>query len=298
MKEKTTIGDKYLLEHFYQTCSQESKDSIKCNGIERLPEIYSWIDVILDGEKQCRECEFITERQGFYYGKGVFSESFETKEYVTLNKIGTQEEFERVCGIISRDVKGIVIRGAVSDPTVLEDFEKLEFVSFEGHRFERFWNTANNPELRIINVWSNKHLKSLDGLEGAEKLEFIQFLTGTSDIAIHRFESLKPLSELPELKEVILSGNAPSDCNIDYLIGLPKLDYVWLSPNLFPIEEYAKFEARKFKIYDEYGIYLHKEYKDGSYDIWPFGKGKRTMHTLEQKQRYLEYYRELLAKYR
>ena len=54
----------------------------------------------------------------------------------------------------------------------------------------------------------------------------------------------------------------------------------------------AKFEAKKFKLSDEYGIYCEE-----SDDIYPYGKGKRTMHTAEQKQRYLAEYSILLQKY-
>ena len=45
-----------------------------------------------------------------------------------------------------------------------------------------------------------------------------------------------------------------------------------ISPNLFPTECYAKFEAKRFKLSEEYGIYC----EDGG-DIYPFGKGKRVM---------------------
>ena len=34
MKEKTTLADRYLYEHFYESCTVESKLSIGCPGVE------------------------------------------------------------------------------------------------------------------------------------------------------------------------------------------------------------------------------------------------------------------------
>ncbi len=292
MKEKTLLADKYLFEHFYQTCNVESKKNINCLGVN-ICDNYSWIDVILDGEKACRECEFRTERQGFYYGKNQFSVNSENQEFVTLCKVRTQEEFEEVCKRIAPCVKGIVIRGAVLDASPLERFRDLEFVVFESQRISHFWDTSKTPKLRMITVWVNKHLKSLLGLENAGNLECLQLLSSFSDVGIHKIESLEPISKLQSLKEIVISATEPLDHNIDYLINLPSLEYLWISPNLFPTESYAKFEAKKFRLSDEYGIYC-----EDSEDIFPYGKGKRVMHTVEQKERYLNAYKELLRKYK
>ena len=291
MKEKTTVADRYLFEHFYQTCVAESKNRINCRGVE-LCDDYSWIDVILGGEKTCRECEFCAERQGVYYGKNEFSASFERQEFVTLNKIRTQEEFENICKRISKKAKGIVIRGAVSDASPLEQFTDLEFVVFEGQRIANFWNISKTPKLRMLTIWMNKNLKSLCGLEDAANLECLQLYTSFSDVIVHKIASFAPISNLKKLKEVIISATEPLDHNIDYLIDLPNLEYLWISPNLFPMKCYAKFEAQKFKLSDEYGIYCEE-----NDDIYPYGKGKRVMHSAEQKNRYLSQYNELLQKY-
>lgn len=292
MKEKTTAADRYLFEHFYQTCFAESKKRILCRGVE-LREGDSWIDVVLDGEKTCRECEHRTERQGFYYGKNRFSANFEQQEYVTLNNVRTQQEFEAVCDQISLAVKGIVLRGAILDASPLERFARLEFVAMENQRIAALWDTAKTPNLRMLTLWLNKNLKSLAGLEGAENLECLQFYTAFSDTAIHKIESFAPISELGHLKELVLSAIEPLDHDMDYLIGLRGLEYLWISPNLFPTECYAKFEAKRFRLSEEYGIYLEDEE-----DIYPYGKGKRVMHTKEQKSRYLSEYGAMMEKYK
>ena len=292
MKEITTIADRYLFEHFYGNCSAESKCEKNCRGLV-LDEGYSWLDVILDGERICGECEHRTEWQGFYYGKNKFSEGFGDKEYVTLNKIRTQAEFALVCAKINTQVKGIVIRGAVEDASPLECFGALEFVVFEGQRMARLWDMSKNPYLRMLTLWMNKNLKSLNGIENAANLECLQFYTLFSDVAVHKIESLAPISALGKLKELIVTATEPADHNIDYLVDLPSLEYLWISPNLFPTECYAKFEAKRFKLSEEYGIYC----EDGG-DIYPFGKGKRVMHTADQRQRYLNEYNAFIQKYK
>ena len=291
MKEKTTVADRYLFEHFYQTCTAESRNGIDCCGAP-LCDGYSWIDVVLDGEKTCRECEHRTERQGFYYGKNEYSAAFEQQEFVTLGGIRTQKEFEDVCKRISRDVKGLVIRGAISDASPLEQFASLAFVALEGQRIAQLWDMAKTPNLRMLTVWMNKHLKSLSGLEGAANLECLQFYTSFSDVAVHKIASFAPIANLKKLKELVISATEPLDRNIDYLIDLASLSYLWISPNLFPTECYAKFEAKRFRLSEEYGIYCEEDD-----DIYPYGKGKRVMHSAEQKNRYLREYNALLQKY-
>lgn len=55
---------------------------------------------------------------------------------------------------------------------------------------------------------------------------------------------------------------------------------------------YGKFEALKFKIYDEYGIY-----KNGDDYMRPLGKGGRLFHSTKSKEKFEEEYRALMQKY-
>ena len=74
---------------------------------------------------------------------------------------------------------------------------------------------------------------------------------------------------------------------------LDSLEYLWISPNLFPMECYARFEAQKFKLSDEYGIYC-----DESDQSYPYGKGRRVMSTPAAKEKYLREYNLILEKYK
>lgn len=292
MKERTSLADTYLLKHFYETCTDPDKKSIHCDGVKLWRKEYAWIDVFLCGEATCGECPFAADRKGIYYGKRTFSPGFEEQEYVDL-KIRSQEEFESVCERVSPNVRGIRIFESFVDGSPLEKFDKLEFISLSGQKISRFWDLSKNPELRFINICANRHFSSLAGLEKAKKLECLHLWTHTSQLSSIKIDSLAPLAGLKDLKDVTLSGVEPLDHNIDYLIDLPALRYLWVSPNVFPMECYARFEAKKFMLGAEYGIYA-----DEDNDIFPFGKGKRVLHGAEQKNRYLHEYMELFKQFK
>lgn len=292
MKERTSLADRYLLEHFYQTCHTVNRESINCEGVRTEPD-FSWYDVIIDGTRKCGKCKFLCDKQGIYYGKGEFSENFEDQKYVTLNNIRSQEELLSVCERIDPEVKGITVRGAASDGRVFERFKKLEFFFAERHRLNKLWDASSTPELRIVALYTNKYFSSLEGLENAKNLEFLQLMTAFSDTNTAKIDSLKPISGLPKLRELIISATEPKDHDLACLAELPSLEYFWVSSNLFPMECYAEFEAKKFMIAEEYGIFL----QDGE-DAFPFGKGKRVLHGEEQKRKYLEQYYKLIDYYK
>ena len=248
--------------------------------------------MFLCGESTCRDCPFAADRKGIYRGKRTFSPGFEEQEYVDL-KLRSQEELEFVCSRISPDVRGIRIWGAFSDGSPLEKFKKLEYIELTDQRIPCFWDLSENPELRYITVCANRHFASLAGLEKAKKLECLHLWTAASQLSSIKIDSLAPLAGLKDLKDVILSGVEPTDHNMDYLIDLPGLRYLWVSPNVFPMECYARFEAKKFMLGEEYGIYA-----DEGDDTYPWGKGKRVLHGAEQKTNFLRQYMELVRQFR
>ena len=106
-------------------------------------------------------------------------------------------------------------------------------------------------------------------------------------------DSFYPLTKLPNLKELALECAMCSDGNIDNLINIPNFEKLWISPHTFETEQFAKFEALKFKIYDEYGIY-----KNGDDYVRPLGKGGRTFRSEKEKIAYQEEYAKMMEKYK
>ena len=88
-------------------------------------------------------------------------------------------------------------------------------------------------------------------------------------------------------------GKRENNVYLKDCINIPNLEKLWISPHTFETEQFAKFEALKFKIYDEYGIY-----KNGDDYIRPLGKGGRTFRSEKAKIAYQEEYAKMMEKYK
>lgn len=291
MYDCMTQKGQYLSKHFYGTCTEENRLHQGCPGFSPLPDSDD-LGVFLDGEKQCGRCPYRTDRLGIYTKERGLSMGFEHRDYVMLSA-NTDAEFASVLRQVSPDVKGLFLRARFSDPTPLQRFTRLEFLHMENQRISRFWDLSVHPHLCVLSLYGSDHLRSIDGIEGATSLECLQILTTFSRMSNFKIESLKPLASLPSLREVILSGTEPTDHDIGPLISLPSLSYLWISPNVFPMEAYAKFEAMRFRLSKEYGIYSDEDPEA----IFPYGKGKRILKNEMQKNTYLKRYYAAMQKY-
>ena len=70
------------------------------------------------------------------------------------------------------------------------------------------------------------------------------------------------------LDSLVISGVTTQDNNIDDLINIPNLKRLWISPDIYLAEDYAKFEALKFKIYDEYDNSELSKYEEELYGFY------------------------------
>ena len=158
----------------------------------------------------------------------------------------------------------------------------------------RFWNFTKTQKLKVLEYVSNTHMTDISEMSSAVSLEYfgISTLMGRLD-KLSYVDSFYPLTKLPNLKELALECAMCSDGNIDNLINIPNLEKLWISPHTFETEQFAKFEALKFKIYDEYGIY-----KNGDDYIQPLGKGGRLFHSAKAKEKFEEEYRSLMLKFK
>ena len=102
---------------------------------------------------------------------------------------------------------------------------------------------------------------------------------------------------MPKLDSLVISRVSAQDNNIDDLINIPNLKRLWISPDIYSTEDYAKFESLKFKIFDQYGIYEYDKEKATIEDIRPLGKGKRYFKTEQSKEKFTIQYKKLMQKY-
>ena len=126
------------------------------------------------------------------------------------------------------------------------------------------------------------------------ELHNLEFLTlrGTNSL-----QNLSFLKEMPNLDSLVISRVAAQDNNIDHLINIPNLKRLWISPDIYLTEDYAKFESLKFKIFDEYGIYEYDKEDASIEDIRPLGKGKRYFKSEKSKEKFVTQYKSLMQKY-
>ena len=157
-----------------------------------------------------------------------------------------------------------------------------------------FWDFTKTPKLKVLEYVSNTRMTDISEMSSAVSLEYfgIRTLTGRLD-KLSYVDSFYPLTQLPNLKELSLECAMCSDGNIDNLINIPNLEKLWISPHTFETTQFAKFEALKFKIYDEYGIY-----KNGDDYVRPLGKGGRTFRSEKGKIAYQEEYAKMMEKYK
>ena len=66
---------------------------------------------------------------------------------------------------------------------------------------------------------------------------------------------------------------------------------------IYSTEDFAKFEALKFKIYDEYGIYESHEEEPTIEDIRPLGKGKRYFKSEKSKEKFILKYKNMMKEH-
>ena len=142
-----------------------------------------------------------------------------------------------------------------------------------------------------------KRLFDISALQNAKALRVFEFTIATSRTDRQDIHSLSPLSSLPSLERVKIQGARIADENIEHLIAIPNLQSIFVSPNTYTLEDFAKFEAQKLKIGQEYGVYG----EDDEY-FYCYGKDVRPWCIPKEKmvkiQEYLNRYRILMSKYK
>ncbi len=183
-----------------------------------------------------------------------------------------------------------LIQGRNIDLSPIEELNTLESIQFDIGSKDVLWDMSKTPKLRVLEIWMGKTPASLDMLSKAHSVEYLNlqaFVSQTSATILPSFDFLKGMVSL---KGVVLGAVTNASKSMDALIELPRIERLWLSPNLFPTEEYAKFEARKFQIYSQYGIF-----ENGDFSC-PLGMGKRPFQSEKSKEKFLSEYHSLMIR--
>lgn len=285
------LAEKYEEKYFEKKCSYEIRQKLKCDEYfyrktgGKYPSLYEEYCL------HCKTCENFYQNCGLHFPSGEYTDDFEKQVAITAVNLKNQKELEELIARCSPRLKAVYLGGRFDDLTCLEKFYDLEMAYLYPPCVKKLWNMKKTPSFQCLVIEGGKNI-TLNGLSEARSLRYFNIGPITSQINSNRVESFAPLAGLPELEEVVVSGTIPLDGDIGPFISLPKLKRMRVSPNLFSVQEYARFEALKFLFGEdeEYGIF-----KNGSFEC-PYGIGQRRSLTDKRKREFLENYRLFMSR--
>ena len=246
---------------------------------------------------KCKDCPYFRHNIGFYFGNGHYTNDFSNKEIFVIN-VKSTEELNCVAENLPANTKTIWISS--TNPTnyyALEKLTQLQTVYISLGAKDTLWDMSKTPALDVLEIKLGANAPELTAIKKAKNLRHLGLTIHISQLGKTVIPTFSFLKEMPDLDSLVLSGVAAQDNNIDDLINIPKLKRLWISPDIYSTEDYAKFEALKFKIYDEYGIYEYDKDDATIEDIRPLGKGKRYFKTERAKEKFIIQYKKLMQNF-
>ena len=246
---------------------------------------------------KCKDCPYFKHDIGFYFADNHFTEKFSNKEIFVI-KVKNTEELNLVVDKLPTTTKAIWI-GSIKaiNFSALEKLTELQTVCINLAAKDILWDMSKTPNLDVLEIDLGVNAPDLTKIKKAKSLRHLCLNIHTSQINNTVIPTFSFLKEMPNLDSLIISGVAAQDKNIDDLINIPNLKRLWISPDIFSTEDYAKFESLKFKIYDEYGIFEYDKEEATIEDVRPLGKGKRRFKTEKAKEKFTMQYRRIMEEY-
>lgn len=262
-------------------------------GLNLVQEWNTYCSKCIHGNKNVGICVVNRKiKPAFQFSNGFSAQ----KEYIIQCK--KQADVEYIANFLNPLAEKIYFyHGEIEDFSFLEKFHYLSHLRISSSRCTHLsWDIHKTPNLSHLSV-EGKRLFDISALANANKLRNFQFTIATSRTDRQDIQSLSPLSQLPLLERVEIQGARLQDETIDHLISIPNLKCLFVSPNTYCMDDFAKFEAQKFKIGERYGIY--REDKEG---IFCYGKDVRPWYISREKEvkikEYLEKYYTAMEKYK
>ncbi|MBR3963839.1 MAG: hypothetical protein IKJ80_00335 [Clostridia bacterium] len=280
-------------------CSPENREAVNCTE-----EFFNqgflkgcvW-DKYAEYSHKCKDCPHFKHDVGFYFGDSHYTNDFSSKETFVIT-VKSTEELNAVVDKMPANAKTIWIRGnRPINYSSLEKLSRLQTVCIELGAKAVLWDVEKTPELDVLEIQLGATPPEIAEIKKADKLRHLCLLIHTSQICNTIVPTFSFLKEMPNLDSLVISGVAPRDENIDDLINVPKLKRLWISPDIYSTEDYAKFESLRFKIFDEYGIYEYDKEGTTIEDIRPLGKGKRYFKTERSKEKFALQYIKFMQKH-
>ena len=287
--------DSYLLEAYM--CNYNIREKIGCTRqFHEMGFLKNgrW-DYYAQYQTLCKKCSHFDQDIGVYFGDGNHTDNIQTKEKVIcFCKISTHEQLSHFINTVSKSIKVLVFNDIrVDNLALLKDLRELECVLVSYcPKLIGFWDFKSTSCLKVLQYNGNRHLINIEQIGEAANLEYLGIDILTSQTNLNYIQSFEPLTKLKKLKEVVLRGVMCLDNNIDHLINISKLEKLWISPNTFSLQDFAKFESLKFKIFEEYGIFQNGDFS------CPLGKGERIFRSEKAKEAFKQKYYDMMSIYK
>ena len=280
-------------------CSSENREIVNCTEEffnQGFLKDSVW-DKYAEYLYKCKDCPYFKHDIGFYFADNHFTEKFSNKEIFVI-KVKNTEELNLVVDKLPTTTKAIWI-GSIKaiNFSALEKLTELQTVCINLAAKDILWDMSKTPNLDVLEIDLGVNAPDLTKIKKAKSLRHLCLNIHTSQINNTVIPTFSFLKEMPNLDSLIISGVAAQDKNIDDLINIPNLKRLWISPDIFSTEDYAKFESLKFKIYDEYGIFEYDKEEATIEDVRPLGKGKRRFKTEKAKEKFTMQYRRIMEEY-
>ncbi len=273
-------------------CSFEEKESIKCTD-EFLGQGFiknSVCDLGAEYKYKCSSCPHFHHEIGFYFGDGLYSKDFEQKDTFYINA-RTTRELDEVVKHMPRAKKVYLVHGKKFDLAPIEQLSELESIQLALGTRDILWDISKTEKLRMLEIWVGIRPPTLDRLVTAENVEYLSIHTIETQNASTVLSSFDFFEGMINLKYLVLWGVTNGQKSMAALMKLPKLERLWISPNIFETSEYAEFEAKRFMIFDEYGVFEKFGFE------FPLGIGRRKFRNRRSKEKFLTEYTALMDKY-
>jgi hypothetical protein len=290
-------------ENYKKECAKLWDDWHKAGGRGKYP--------IMPPETiECEKCEYADLTLGRYQGKasltvisrhtdGTIPVSLKGRKKVWFDNVN-QKQLNSALNDISPDLEAFAISGSpsISGYSFLEKFPKLKYVYiWWNNKTECLWDIAKTPEVEFIGLDSVNRLSDISQVGDAKKLRYLDIVGDSGSLS-----SIKPLENHPSLEFLSLNRTV-ADMDIRPLITMPQLKYFQCQFNIFDIEAYAMFEARRPDVdtnfFEGLDDYDWEEKEDKSYFIGLVGKrqGYAEFEDKVKQKRHQEKYLTLVKKY-
>lgn len=201
---------------------------------------------------ECEKCEYADLTVGAFQGnaslrtisrhtEGVIPVPLKGRKRVWLDNVD-RKQLDGVLNDIDTDIEAFAITGSpkIESFAFLERFSGLKYVYlWWNNKATSLWDFTKTPNVEFLRLDAFNRLSDISQIEKAKKLRYLKLYAGNESI-----DSLKPLERHPSL-EVVSLWRKVDDADLNALISIPKLKYLDCHFNIFDIDAYAAFEAKR-----------------------------------------------------